>query len=39
MRKFLALDKKGQTDLRDKFPDLDKLCAVEETHAYTYDMV
>lgn len=36
MRKFLALDKKDQINLREKFPDLDKLYAVEETDAYTY---
>ncbi|MDP5460936.1 hypothetical protein [Alishewanella sp. SMS8] len=36
MRKFLALDKKTQIDLRKRFPDLDKLLAVEDTNAYTY---
>ena len=36
MRKFLALDKKSQIDLREKYPDLDKLYAVEDTDAYTY---
>ncbi|KPW02433.1 hypothetical protein AN390_01812 [Pseudoalteromonas sp. P1-11] len=36
MRKFLALDKQSQLNLRKKFPDLDKLVAVEQTDAYTY---
>jgi len=36
MRKFQVLDKKDQISLREKFPDLAKLCAVEETEAYTY---
>jgi hypothetical protein len=36
MRKFLALDKKSQIDLREKYPDLDKLYAAEEADAYTF---
>lgn len=36
MRKFLALDKQSQIDLREKYPDLDKLYAMEDTDAYTY---
>ncbi|WP_298445763.1 hypothetical protein [uncultured Ferrimonas sp.] len=36
MRKFLALDKQSQIDLREKYPDLDKLYAVEDTDEYTY---
>ena len=36
MRKFLALGKNEQLQYREKFPDLDKLVAVEETDAYTY---
>ena len=36
MRKFLALGKKDQINLRRKFPDLDKFNSVEETDSYTY---
>jgi len=36
MRKFLALENQAQKALRDKFPELDKLIAVEETDSYTY---
>ena len=36
MRRFSVLNKKAQMELREKFPDLDKLVAVEDTSEYTY---
>ena len=36
MRRFSVLDKNTQMELREKFPDLDKLVAVEDTSEYTY---
>jgi len=36
MRKFLALDKQSQIELREKYPDLGKLYAVDDTDEYTY---
>ena len=36
MRRFSVLDKNAQMELREKFPDLDKLVAVEDTSEYTY---
>ena len=36
MRKFKNLSKHGQAQLEDQFIDLDKVCAVEDSPAYTY---
>ena len=36
MRRFSVLNKNAQMELRNKFPDLDKLVAVEDTSEYTY---